>query len=58
MYRILIAAAEAVGDAQTRSVCEIILQQEIEMANWLYEHIPTVTSEFLRRDAMDVDAKR
>ena len=32
-YRALIAAAEAVGDTQTKAVCERILQEELSMAS-------------------------
>ncbi|HUH58890.1 MAG TPA: ferritin-like domain-containing protein [Candidimonas sp.] len=57
-YRALIAAAETVGDLETRRVCEIILPQEEAMAAWLAEQLPIVTREFLERDEMpDTTAK-
>lgn len=34
-YRVLIAVAEAVGDAQTQAVCERILHEELAMASEL-----------------------
>jgi ferritin-like metal-binding protein YciE len=46
-YRSLIAAAQAIGDAETVQVCETILQDEQEMAGWLEQQIPVVTQEFL-----------
>src|SRR3546814_19838042 len=46
-YRSLIAAAEAVGDQQTKQVCKEILAEEEAMASWLGEHLALVTSRFL-----------
>ena len=58
-YTTLIAAAKAVGDAQTQSVCEQILPQEVAMADWLREHLPEITEAFLARSAApDIQAKR
>ncbi|CCM79440.1 ferritin-like domain-containing protein [Rhizobium mesoamericanum] len=57
-YRILIAAAESLGDAETVSVCRRILDDEVAMAKWLEEHIGAVTLQFLSRDESDADAKR
>lgn len=50
-YTVLIKAAEVAGDNETKTVCEAIIKQEIAMANWLLEHLPSVTSAFLLRDA-------
>ena len=53
------AAAEAAGDAETARVCRGIFEQEKEMAQWLYEHLPSITTQFLARDAdPDAVAKR
>ena len=58
-YRVLIAAAEQVGDTETRSVCEQILRQEEAMANWLAEHLPSTTQQYLsREEAGSSTAKR
>ncbi len=58
-YKILIAAAEAVGDMQTRDICERILQEEIAMATWLDDYMGRLTQEYLARSAApDVEAKR
>ncbi len=51
-YRSLIAAAELVGDVETRQVCERILAEEEAMAAWLAEQLPIVTKQFLERDAV------
>ncbi|MCQ4253383.1 ferritin-like domain-containing protein [Stutzerimonas stutzeri] len=58
-YTILIAAAEAVGDMQTKEVCERILVEEDAMADWLREHLPELTQAYLTRVAEpNVEAKR
>jgi len=58
-YTALIAAAKTVGDVETQRVCEQILPQEEAMAEWVLEHLPQLTEEFMVRDATpDVEAKR
>lgn len=57
-YRILIAAAEAVGDTETRSVCETNLREEEAMADWLAQQLPATTQKYLQRELADLDAKR
>jgi ferritin-like metal-binding protein YciE len=48
-YRVLIAAAEAAGDTQTKAVCESILQEELAMASDLERHLPDLTRRYLNR---------
>lgn len=51
-YRILIAAAETVGDGATRQICERILAEEEEFARWLDQQLGPLTSQYLgRREA-------
>ena len=58
-YRILAAGAEALGDAETKRVCEAILREEEAMAAWLLEHMDEITGQFLMRaEAPGVAAKR
>jgi len=58
-YRVLIAAAEAVGDLETKRVCEQILVQEEAMAQWLADHLHGTVVKFLARDETSgVEAKR
>ena len=58
-YRILIATAQACGDADTRRVCEENLAEEEAMATWLEDNLGSVTKAFLERDAApDKTAKR
>lgn len=56
-YRILIAAAEAVGDHQSVPVYESILRQEEEMARWLSDHSAELTRAYLERRRVGVAAK-
>jgi ferritin-like metal-binding protein YciE len=48
-YRVLIAAADAVGDAQTKAACERILKEELAMASDLEAQLPMLTREYLSR---------
>lgn len=48
-YRVLIAAAEEVGDKQTQAVCERILEEELSMASDLEDQLPELTRKYLRR---------
>jgi ferritin-like metal-binding protein YciE len=51
-YKCLIATAEAVGDAETAAVCQRILRQEQDMAEWLSENLAPVTVKYLHREEM------
>jgi ferritin-like metal-binding protein YciE len=58
-YRILIAAAEALGDQQTAMTCRQILGEEEAMAEWLADNIDMLTKEFLDRQENEyAEAKR
>lgn len=58
-YTVLIAAARAAGDTETLAACEQILPQEIEMADWLLQHLPEITQAFLiRSEDPNLEAKR
>lgn len=57
-YRILIAAADAVGDSETAATCREILAEEQAMADWLAEETPSLVTKFLKRDSIPgVEAK-
>ncbi|WP_035374848.1 ferritin-like domain-containing protein [Pseudoduganella violaceinigra] len=57
-YTVLIKAADTAGDLQTKGVCEQIIKQEAAMAEWLLQHLPATTSNFLSRSARPgVEAK-
>ena len=58
-YTSLIAAAEQVGDAEGVRVLTEIREQEVVMAEWLLQHLPEVTQQFLQRAAQPgVEAKK
>lgn len=46
-YTSLIAAAQALGETQVASICEVNLREDQAMAEWLHQHIPLVTQKFL-----------
>ena len=48
-YRILIAAAEEVGDDETSRICRKTLGEEEAMAAWLAENMDPLTREYLGR---------
>jgi len=48
-YRALIAAAQDLGDQETASMCQQILQDEEEMARFLDQNLPTVVRETMNR---------
>jgi len=50
-YKILIAAAEKIGDGETKRVLEEILHEEEEMAKWLKGHLDSITVQYLDREA-------
>jgi hypothetical protein len=43
------AAAQAVGDTETKAVCERILQEELSTASDLERQLPILTREYLNR---------
>jgi ferritin-like metal-binding protein YciE len=58
-YRLLVAAAEAAGDMETKRVCEEICRQEEAMAAWLADHVPEITRTYLLREHAELaEAKR
>lgn len=57
-YRLMVAAADAAGEPAIARVLEEILAEEQTMADWLYANLPTITVEFMARDAADAPAKR
>jgi len=56
-YEILIKAAETAADMETADVCRRILIEERAMLKWLGDELPSLTAEYLRRDAAGVTAK-
>jgi ferritin-like metal-binding protein YciE len=50
-YRALLTAAQVLGDEQTAQVCQQILADEQDMANWLAQHLPEAVEEIIRKKA-------
>lgn len=50
-YRILVAAAEAAGEPEVRQMCETLLDDEVEFADWLDQQLPSLTVQYLSREA-------
>jgi len=48
-YTVLIETARRAGDLQTEQVCKQIIAQEMAMADWLLEHLPSTVEAFLSR---------
>ncbi|WP_333855127.1 ferritin-like domain-containing protein [Leclercia sp.] len=58
-YTSLLAAAKKAGDVASVPAIESILAEEQRMADWLIQHIPNTTEQFLlRADAEGVEAKK
>ena len=57
-YRVLIAAADEIGEDQATALFERILAEEIAMAEWLGDNLDGITRVFLMRDERDLQAKR
>lgn len=58
-YRSLIAAADELGETEIRNTCQEILEQELAMADWLEDYIPSVTSQYMAREEADhITSKR
>ncbi|TGT74908.1 ferritin-like domain-containing protein [bacterium M00.F.Ca.ET.159.01.1.1] len=57
-YTILIAAANAAGEAEISRVCEQNLHEEEAMAEWLKSNLPQVTEQFLARADTDSDSAK
>ncbi|MBZ9897329.1 DUF892 family protein [Mesorhizobium sp. BR1-1-6] len=57
-YTMLIAAANAEGEAEVARVSEQNLREEEAMADWLKSHLAETTQMFLSRAAADSDAAK
>lgn len=58
-YKILVSASEADGDHDTAEVCKTICREEEEMAQWLLNYLPQLTTKHLTREQVSSDtAKR
>jgi ferritin-like metal-binding protein YciE len=53
-YSKLVTIAQAVGDQETVRAAELNLRDEVDMEQWLIQHIPEVTLMELQRDGVQV----
>jgi ferritin-like metal-binding protein YciE len=56
-YKMLIAAAGEAGEPEVRRTLEENLREEEAMAEWLSQHLPEVTRQYLHREAAGQSAK-
>lgn len=56
-YTVLIAAAEKAHEPEIAQICNSIRDQELEMADWLIEHLAGTANRFMKRDAADMRAR-
>lgn len=57
-YKMLIVAANEMGDDETAQACQKILQEELAMASWLEENLENITQKFLAEARSDEAARR
>lgn len=57
-YTILIAAAQSFGELEIVRVCEENLREEVAMAEWLKNHLPSTAEQFLARAEADKDSAK
>jgi ferritin-like metal-binding protein YciE len=50
-YTALIAGAQALGDQETARVCQLILQEDEAMAQWIMQNLPAVVQQTLMEQA-------
>lgn len=56
-YTILITAAEKANEPEIARICASIRDQEQEMADWLKDHLPGTTAQFIQRDVAEQRAR-
>ena len=52
-YKALVHTAEQLGDMQTAQVCRQIMQEDMAMAQWIEQHMPTVINYELQQKAAE-----
>ncbi|MER8524298.1 DUF892 family protein [Mesorhizobium sp. M0644] len=57
-YTILIAAAESLGESEVARACDENLREEVAMAEWLKDHLPSTTEQFLARAETESDSAK
>jgi ferritin-like metal-binding protein YciE len=57
-YESLMVAAERAGEPEIARTCQRIMEQELDMAAWVWENIPGLTQKYLQRSESGETAKR
>jgi ferritin-like metal-binding protein YciE len=57
-YESLMVAAETAGEPEIARTCQRIMEQELDMAAWVWENIPGLTQKYLQRSESGESAKR
>ena len=57
-YESLMVAAETAGEPEIARTCQHIMEQELDMAAWVWENIPGMTQKYLQRSESGESAKR
>jgi ferritin-like metal-binding protein YciE len=57
-YESLMVAAETAGEPEIARTCQRIMEQELDMAAWVWEQLPGLTQKYLERSAGGESAKR
>ena len=52
-YRILVSAASAAGMSDVSALCQALLDEELDFADWLERHTETVTRQYLMATGAD-----
>jgi ferritin-like metal-binding protein YciE len=57
-YKSLIETAGIAGELEIVQICKDIMHEEQEMAEWMDQHLPSLTKNFLEKEMYGVEAKR
>jgi ferritin-like metal-binding protein YciE len=57
-YESLMVAAETAGEPDIARTCQRIMEQELDMAAWVWDQLPHLTEKYLERSATGAEAKR
>ena len=56
-YESLMVAAETAGEPEIARTCQRIMEQELDMAAWVWDQLPHLTQKYLERSASGAEAK-
>ena len=56
-YESLMVAAETAGEPEIARTCQRIMEQELDMAAWVWEQLPGLTQKYMERSESGAEAK-